>query len=34
MRLACPVQPGDSLGRGELASAATPGVRLLFHDSP
>jgi len=34
MRLACPVQPGDSLGRRELASATTPSARLLFHNSP
>src|SRR5208282_1667898 len=25
---------GDSLGRGKLPSAASPGARLLFHDSP
>ena len=25
---------GDSLGRGKLRSAASPGARLLFHDSP
>src|SRR6266581_4535038 len=25
---------GDSLGRGMLPSAASPGARLLFHDSP
>jgi hypothetical protein len=24
----------DSLGRGKLPSAASPGARLLFHDSP
>src|SRR5208282_5916618 len=25
---------GDSLGRGKLPSARSPGARLLFHDSP
>ena len=25
---------GDSLGRGKLPSAASPGARLLFRDSP
>jgi transposase len=25
---------GDSLGLGKLPSAASPGARLLFHDSP
>jgi len=25
---------GDSIGRGKLPSAASPGARLLFHDSP
>src|ERR1700722_4611826 len=28
--LACPVQPGDSLGRGELASAATRKCAITF----